>query len=146
MTPSQEQPPRRRLHVPTQTTNIKAVGRVILSVADQDRSIEFYVDTLGFELRSDIPFGNGDRWVEVAPPSAETTIALAIPPGGLTQKPTTSTCVALTTDDVSASRDVFVERGVECDDLMGGDGTVPAMFFFSDPDGNRLLLVEDRPM
>jgi catechol 2,3-dioxygenase-like lactoylglutathione lyase family enzyme len=49
-------------------------------VSDQDRAIDFYVDKLGFEKRADIPFGNGYRWVEVAPGDAETTIALARPP------------------------------------------------------------------
>jgi hypothetical protein len=27
---------------------------------------------------------------------------------------------------------------------MGGDGTVPLMFFFRDGDGNHLLLVEEQ--
>lgn len=129
--------------MPTQTTNIKQIGRVILSVADQDRSLAFYIDKLGFEVRADVPFGNGDRWIEVAPPQAVTTIALAIPPGGPSGPVSQGTCVALETDDVTSARDVFVERGIDCDDFMGGDGTVPKMFFFRDPDENVLLLVED---
>src|SRR3954471_10792313 len=128
------------------TTSIKQVGRVMIPVSDQDQAIGFYTDKLGFELRADIPFGNGDRWVEVAPPEAVTTIALAIPPGGLQGKPAGSTCVALTTDDVEASHAVFRERGIDSDDFMGGDGTVPKMFFFRDVDGNALLLVEDQDM
>ena len=28
------------------------------------------------------------------------------------------------------------------DDLMGGDGTVPALFYFRDLDGNTLMIVE----
>jgi hypothetical protein len=27
-------------------------------------------------------------------------------------------------------------------ELMGGDGTVPLLFFFRDGDGNRLMVVE----
>ena len=46
------------------STRISEVGRVMVPVADQDRAIEFYVGTLGFEKRADIPFGHGDRWVE----------------------------------------------------------------------------------
>jgi len=49
------------------TTHITQVGRVIIPVADQDRALDFYVGTLGFEKRADIPFGEGDRWLEVAP-------------------------------------------------------------------------------
>ena len=54
----------------TQTrTNIKQVGRMIITVADQDKAIDFYVGKLGFEKRADTPYGNGERWVEVAPPA-----------------------------------------------------------------------------
>ena len=40
---------------------------MIVPVSDQDRAIEFYTETLGFELRGDTPYGENDRWVEVAP-------------------------------------------------------------------------------
>lgn len=64
----------------TQTsTNITQVGTVIVPVSDQDQAIAFYTEKLGFEKRSDVPFGNGDRWVEVAPAGADTTIAI-VPP------------------------------------------------------------------
>src|SRR5689334_24381831 len=69
----------------TTKTGAKKVATVIVPVADQDRMIDFYVEKLGLEKRTDIPFGNGYRWVEVAPADAETTIALAPPPEG---KPT----------------------------------------------------------
>ena len=52
-------------------THITQVGRVMVLVSDQDRAIAFYVEKLGFELRADVPFGDGDRWVEVAPPGAQ---------------------------------------------------------------------------
>jgi catechol 2,3-dioxygenase-like lactoylglutathione lyase family enzyme len=58
-------------------TRVNKIGTVIIPVSDQDRAIEFYVEKLGFEKRTDVPFGNGDRWVEVAPGDAVTTIALA---------------------------------------------------------------------
>jgi len=59
--------------------SITHLGTVIIPVSDQDRALAFYVDKLGFEQRSDMPFGNGERWLEVAPPGATTTLAL-IPP------------------------------------------------------------------
>jgi catechol 2,3-dioxygenase-like lactoylglutathione lyase family enzyme len=63
-------------------TTVTQVGTVMLPVADQDRAIEFYAEKLGFELRADTPFGNGDRWVEVAPVGAATTVALVLPMEG----------------------------------------------------------------
>src|SRR5206468_12050326 len=87
--------------VPTSTTSISKVGTVVIPVSDQDREIGFYVDTLGFEKRADVPFGNGYRWVEVAPPGADTTIALAPPPEG---KPSGNreTGIGLPTTDIHA--------------------------------------------
>ena len=35
------------------------------------------------------------------------------------------------------------EKGVDVDaELMGGDGTVPLLFFFRDHDANQLMIVE----
>ena len=48
--------------------NLSQVGRVCVTVADTDRAIDFYVDTLGFEKVVDIPMGEEMRWVEVALP------------------------------------------------------------------------------
>ena len=48
--------------------NLSQVGRVCVTVADTDRAIEFYVDTLGFEKVVDIPMAPEMRWVEVALP------------------------------------------------------------------------------
>src|SRR4051812_5816405 len=62
--------------------SITKLGRVIIPVSDQDAAIAFYTQKLGFSVASDIPFGNGDRWVEVAPPSGGAAIALSRPMGG----------------------------------------------------------------
>ena len=48
------------------TTSITEVGTVIVPVSDQDRALEFYLDKLGFEKRTDTPYGKGERWVDVA--------------------------------------------------------------------------------
>jgi catechol 2,3-dioxygenase-like lactoylglutathione lyase family enzyme len=61
-------------------TRINKIGTVVVPVSDQERAIEFYVEKLGFEKRTDVPFGNGYRWVEVAPEGAVTTIAIVPPP------------------------------------------------------------------
>jgi lactoylglutathione lyase len=37
----------------------------------------------------------------------------------------------------------FSSRGVEFEDVLGGEGPVPLMTYFRDPDGNRILLVEE---
>ena len=50
-------------------------------VNDYDSAIEFFVDTLGFELAEDVPSSTNDgdpkRWVVVRPPGARTGLVLA---------------------------------------------------------------------
>lgn len=57
---------------------INGVGTVSVFVNDQDRAKDFYVNKLGFELRTDQPLSPGaaNRWVEVAPKGAVTGIVL----------------------------------------------------------------------
>ena len=54
-------------------TLINQVGAVFVPVADQDRALGFYLDTLGFEKRADFTYGEDTRWMEVAPPDAVST-------------------------------------------------------------------------
>lgn len=129
----------------TETTasglNVAQVATVMVPVADQDKAIDFYVEKLGFEKRNDTPFGDGNRWVEVAPPGATTTVALVQPMEG--QEVGIESRVALETTDIEADHAALRERGVDVDaEVMRMGGPVPPMFFFRDQDGNRLLIVE----
>ncbi|HEY7933070.1 MAG TPA: VOC family protein [Solirubrobacteraceae bacterium] len=121
--------------------HISEVGTVIVPVADQDKSLEFYTEKLGFEKRADIPMGEAMRWVEVAPQGAATTIAIVPPREG---DPTgVQTRIALATNDIDADHASLQARGVDVDEeVMRMGGPVPPMFFFRDPDGNTLLIVE----
>ncbi|MEP6641574.1 MAG: VOC family protein [Gaiellales bacterium] len=121
-------------------TGIAGISLVIIPSTDQDRSIEFYVDSLGFEKRTDVAFGDDYRWVEVYPPSGTTGIALAPPrPGDATA---VQTGITLTTDDVDATHAELRSRGVDVDEEVSRMGDpVPPMFWFRDPDGNSLLVV-----
>jgi catechol 2,3-dioxygenase-like lactoylglutathione lyase family enzyme len=132
---------RTEMHETDGTTHITEVGTVGIPVSDQDRALEFYVDKLGFEKRMEGQFGEGQRWLEVAPKGALTTIALvrasAENPAGI------DTGVRFTTMDAAADHATLRARGVDVDAEV-----IPypvAMFVFRDPDGNRLILVE-RPL
>jgi catechol 2,3-dioxygenase-like lactoylglutathione lyase family enzyme len=120
---------------------IKQLGRVMVPVADQDAAIAFYTDTLGFSLAADVPFGDGERWVEVAPPAGGAALAL-VPARGEYQ-PGRMTGIALESADPRADHAEFKDKGLDVDpELMGGDGTVPLLFFFRGHDGNHLMVVE----
>lgn len=122
-------------------TRISQVGTVMVPVSDQDKAIEFYVGKLGFELRSDTPFGRGDRWVEVGPTGADTTLSLVIPREGETTG--IDTRVAFATEDIDANHAGLLAQEVDVDaEVMRMGDPVPPMFFLRDQDDNRLLIVQ----
>jgi catechol 2,3-dioxygenase-like lactoylglutathione lyase family enzyme len=133
--------PQPKEDVVTGTTLVNKINTIVVPVSDQDREIEFYVEKLGFEKRTDIPFGNSYRWVEVAPGDAATTIALAPPPEG---KPTGNreTGIGLQTDDIDAFHAELKTKGVDVDPEVSRMGDpVPPLFWLRDPEGNSLMVV-----
>jgi catechol 2,3-dioxygenase-like lactoylglutathione lyase family enzyme len=112
-------------------------------VSDLDRALAFYRDALGFEVRTDAEFGEGFRWVEVAPAGAYTLIALVTPTSEEDPQPGGRAPFGFDTPDLAAAMAEYGARGVEFEDVMGGEGPVPAMAYFRDPDGNRIMLVEE---
>ncbi|HEY5318604.1 MAG TPA: VOC family protein [Solirubrobacteraceae bacterium] len=124
----------------TTASRIGTINLVMVPATDQDKSIEFY-EALGFEKRTDTPFGDKYRWVEVYPPVGTTGIALAPPrPGDATG---VETGIGLTTDDIEATHAHMASLGVDVDaEIMRMGEPVPPMFWFRDPDGNTLLIVE----
>src|SRR2546430_17702214 len=82
--------------------NITEVGRVTVPSADQDRSLTFYTETLGFEKRVDQTFSDGRmRWIEVAPAGGATAIALTPPMGDFQSGRQTG--IIVSTDDIEAT-------------------------------------------
>src|ERR1700758_2152169 len=94
--------------VSTTATRIGSLSLVCLPTPDQDAAIAFY-ESLGFEKRSDVPFGGGYRWIEVYPPSGTAGIALAPPRPGTAVEPK-ETGITLTTDDVDATHAELCSR------------------------------------
>ncbi len=122
-------------------TRIAQIATVIVPVKDQDEALEFYCGKLGFEKRADIPFGRGDRWVEVAPAGAATTLALMPPREG--EQTGIPTRVSFSTSDIDADHADLHARGVDVDpDVMRMGDPVPPMFFFRDQDGNSFFIIQ----
>jgi catechol 2,3-dioxygenase-like lactoylglutathione lyase family enzyme len=108
-----------------------------MPVADQDRAVRFYVDTLGFDLLADNAMGPAQRWVQVAPKGAATSITLVtwfenMPPGSVGG-------LVLETDDLDADVAALTQRGLT---FEGGIQAAPwgRYVTFKDPDGNGLVL------
>ncbi len=119
---------------------ILGVYTVGVPVTDQDRAVEFYVGTLGFEKLMDAPVEQfGGRWIVVAPPGSATTVALV--PAGEGLPAGVQTGIRLATDDAAALHADLAARGVEVDELLTWPG-VPPMFAVRDQDGNGFSITE----
>jgi predicted enzyme related to lactoylglutathione lyase len=126
----------------TPATTVSKLANVIIPVDDQDRVLQFYTETLGLEKRADVPFGDGNRWIEVAPADAETPIALC-PPGPSGEAGGKDTGITLQTDDIESYHAQLKARDVDVDaEISRMGGPVPPLFWFHDPEGNRLMVVE----
>lgn len=122
-------------------STIQKVNTVVIPVNDQERALDFYVNTLGLEKRVDIPMGDQYRWVEVAPAGAETTLAVVPPPPGKSAG-NHETGVCLYTEDIDAYHARLKEAGADVDaEISRMGGPVPPMCWFRDPEGNTLLVV-----
>ena len=86
---------------------------IMVFVRDQERSLRFYIDQLGFRLVVDEPVAGG-RWIEVAPPDGSASIALALAvPGTWAEKLVgRDTQVYFITEDVDAKFAQLNARGV----------------------------------
>ena len=90
------------------------VHAINIFVKDQERSREFYVEKLGFEVAFDARLQSGDRWLAVAPPDGTAVLALVAP------KPTSkeyqligrSTGVMFVAEDTVATYEQWRKRGV----------------------------------
>ena len=116
---------------------------VNIFVRDQDLSLRFYVDQLGFGLVVDESYEAGGRWVAVAPPDGSTVLALITPKRKSEEYKLIGRCrhAVLVTEDVVAKFEEWRQRGVRFHHppqttLWGGIFTR-----FDDLDGNSFALV-----
>jgi serine phosphatase RsbU (regulator of sigma subunit)/catechol 2,3-dioxygenase-like lactoylglutathione lyase family enzyme len=130
------------------------IHAVNVFVRDQDRSLRFYVEQLGFHVAFDARLQSGERWIAVAPPDGSAVLTLVAPAPDskeykLIGRPTG---IILVTEDVIAQYEQWRRRGV----LFGftprlrrvkreseDESTVWGGVFtrFKDVDGNSFALV-----
>ena len=151
--------------MPTDTpSRLSRIQLVAIPSTDQDRSVAFY-EMLGFEKLNGGPWGNGYRWVELYPPNAPTgrpppmTLPMVTRSGRRPynpQAPPGATRSPVITDDIDAAHAELQALGIDVDESVARVGApakirigavemagpVPPMFYFRDPDGNSLLIVQ----
>jgi serine phosphatase RsbU (regulator of sigma subunit)/predicted enzyme related to lactoylglutathione lyase len=91
------------------------IHAINIFVRDQDQSLHFYLDQLGFSLVGDVRFGSGERWVAVAPPDGSTVLSLVAPKPDSKEHELIgrSTHVVFVTEDVLAKYTEWRKRGVK---------------------------------
>jgi predicted enzyme related to lactoylglutathione lyase len=115
---------------------VKDVSVVSVPVADQDRAKEFYIHTLGFELRDEASMP-GTRWVMVGPRNGGAGLALTtwfatMPPGSLRG-------LVLTCDDIQVEYESLTARGVRFEGPPQHQPWATETVFY-DVDGNGIVL------
>ncbi|HXK11194.1 MAG TPA: SpoIIE family protein phosphatase [Vicinamibacteria bacterium] len=90
------------------------IHAVQVFVRDQDRSLRFYVDRLGFRLAFDGRLQSGQRWVAVTPPDGSAVLSLIAPGPRSPERKLIgrATQVVFVTEDVLARFREWRSRGV----------------------------------
>src|SRR5215469_12678134 len=102
-------------HTSSSRDQILRIHCVRVFVRDQDQSLRFYVDQLGFRLVADTVLQSGERWLAVAPPDGDTVLALIAPrpDSKMSQLVGRPTDVVFVTEDVLARYREWSRRGVK---------------------------------
>lgn len=90
------------------------IHSINIYVRDQDRSLSFYLDQLGFHLAYDTKLQSGERLVAVAPPDGSAVLSLIVPRRDTPERKLIghSSRVVFITEDVSAKFQEWSKRGV----------------------------------
>jgi serine phosphatase RsbU (regulator of sigma subunit) len=129
------------LHLDQQDPYLR-LHHVPISVRDQDRSLRFYVDQLGFTLVIDYHFGEHGRFVLVSPPDGTALLALVAPKPGSEEYERVghSGPVVFVTEDVAAKFHSWHERGVPFRHPPQTAAWGGVFTSFEDLDGNSFVL------
>jgi lactoylglutathione lyase len=94
---------------------ISHVSVAVMYVADQDKSLDFYVGKFGFAKKIDEEMWPGARWVEVVPPKGQTSIVLSSA-AAFDKQPGEGAYLTFACDDIHSTVKELRERGVTVTD------------------------------
>ena len=127
------------------------IGVTSVPVPDQEEALKFYTETLGFQVKYDMPLGNpeGDRWLTVVSPEQPDGVELLLEPN---RNPLTLTfqeglmdqgfpALILSVDDAQAEYERLNALGVEFMAEPTDIGTA-IMTIFNDTCGNLIQLMQ----
>jgi serine phosphatase RsbU (regulator of sigma subunit)/catechol 2,3-dioxygenase-like lactoylglutathione lyase family enzyme len=119
------------------------LGTASVFVRDQNRSLKFYVEQLGFNLAIDSRLPSGDRWLTVAPPDGTAMLSLIAPKPDCEEYNLIgrSTHIVFLTENVVAKFEEWRDHGVH---FLNSPGRAPwgeMSASFEDVDGNSFTLL-----
>jgi lactoylglutathione lyase len=119
---------------------IQGVHQVVIEVEDQDRALEFWTQTMGFEVAQDAPYGEG-RWLEVRTPDKAVLLVLTLRNG---ERPTApenlpTSNIHFYCDDLAMTYEQLRSRGVEFPQPPV-EQSWGSWSMFQDQEGNRFAL------
>ena len=124
---------------------IQGVHQIVIEVDDQDRALEFWTQTMGFELAQDAPYGD-ERWLEVGTPDKAMRLVLSLrhgePPTAPEMLPTSN--VHFYCDDLATTYEGLRARGVEFPQPPV-EQPWGSWSMFEDREGNRFALTPRQP-
>jgi predicted enzyme related to lactoylglutathione lyase len=121
---------------------ISHVKFISVPTANQDRALKFWTEQVGFQVFTDQPFNDKQRWIELRIGNSDTRVVLFMfDEQGL--KPGMMFNGALASDNVDQTYTELAGRGVEfvTPPQKAHWGTFA---MFKDPDGNQFLLSSSR--
>ena len=125
---------------------INRVHHIAVIATDYARSKAFYLDALGFTLRSEVYRQDRDSWMGDLELNGEYLLELfsfPFPPPRPTRPEATGLRhLAFEVDDVAAALAELSDKGVRCEELRTDPHTGKRMAFFFDPDDLPLELYE----
>lgn len=113
-----------------------ADGNITLMVDDMDRSVRFYTEQLGLELKE----RNGADWAELRAPGL--TIGLHARRSEVTEAGSGTAAIGLVVPDLEAAIASLASKGVTVGRVL--DTGRRRIALFDDPDGNHLYLIHHR--
>jgi serine phosphatase RsbU (regulator of sigma subunit)/predicted enzyme related to lactoylglutathione lyase len=119
------------------------LGAISIFVRDQDRSLRFYLEQLGFQLAFDAPLQSGERYLAVSPPDGTAVLSLVAPKPGSAecQLIGRSTQIVFMTEDITAKFAEWSKRGVRFHHPPQVDPSGAVSTRFEDVDGNSFTLL-----
>lgn len=125
---------------------INRVHHIAVIATDYERSKAFYVDALGFTVRTEVYRAERDSWMGDLELNGEYILELfsfpSPPPRPSGPEPTGLRHLAFEVDDVAGALAELAGKGVRCEELRVDPHTGKRMAFFFDPDGLPLELYE----